>query len=199
MTKYFSYLFLLILVSCGSTEKNAPESKTYSDDTNRTFEMIERAGSYYLKKAPVNSNPAPQITRPSKRQNTTPTTTRIYSPPVERELPKEQPKDQSREEIVIDEKINFAETQLQNTPEKPGPSVPVEKKSAATSRADERLIEINQNLAFFCMKHRKDPTFGGDEAKCMKFVNKSMENCQKQHKIVNSKLLNCIQTKLKKR
>lgn len=197
MTKYFLHLcFLFILVSCGSAEKNAPETKTYSDDTNRTFEMIERGGSYYLKKAPQTTTPAPQITRPSRRQNTTTqTTTKIYSPPAERQEVREE----KREDIVIDEKINFAETQLQNTPPKTPVTVPVEKKSAATNRADERLIEINQNLAFFCMKHRKDPTFGGDEEKCMKFVNKTMENCQKQHKIVNSKLLNCIQSKLKKR
>lgn len=189
MTKYFSYLsifFLLLFVSCGSNEKTAPETKTYSDDTNRTFEMIERGGSYYLKKAPTTTVPTPQIIRPSRPKGKTPTVTRIYSPPA----PKEETRPQPQEEIIIDEKINFAETQLQNTPPK---------KAANTAKADERLIEINQNLAFFCMKHRKDPSFGGNEEKCMKFVNKTMENCQKQHKIVNSKLLNCIQTKLKKR
>lgn len=195
MTKYFSYLCLLsllFLVACGSNEKSALETKTYSDDTNRTFEMIERGGSYYLKKAPQNSVPTPQITSPTKRQNPNAkaTTTRIYSPPAMQETRQEARQEQPREEIVIDEKINFAETQLENNPPK---------KTATATPADERLIEINQNLAFFCMKHRKDPAFGGDEEKCMKFVNKTMNNCQKKHKIVNSKLLNCIQTKLKKR
>ena len=68
MTKYLSYFCLIFLCACASTEKKAPEVKTYSDDTNRTFEMIERGGSYYLKKAPEQSVPTPQIKRPERRQ-----------------------------------------------------------------------------------------------------------------------------------
>lgn len=178
MKKYSQYLFLLLVVSCASNEKKAPP-KTYSEDTNRAFEMIERGGSYYLKKAPV-SAPPPQIESQRKR---------VPQPVV-------------REEVVIDEKINYQAkplTQEVRSAPKAEELKPVLKNTQSTSKADERLIEINQNLAFYCMKHRKDPTYGGDEAKCMKFVNAVMSNCQKQHRIVNSKLLNCIQTKLKKR
>ncbi len=178
MKKYFQYLSLVLVVSCASNEKpTAP--KTYSDDTNRAFEMIERGGSYYLKKAPVYNAP-PQIEAPVKR--------RVQAP-------------EPREEIVIDEKINYqAKPLTKEIRENPKTEVlkPVLKDTQSTSKADERLIEINQNLAFYCMKHRKNPAYGGDEAKCMKHVNAVMGHCQKQHRIVNSKLLNCIQKKLKK-
>lgn len=178
MKKYFQYLFLLLIVGCAGNEK-AVAPKTYSDDTNRAFEMIERGGPYYLKKTPVYNAP-PQIEVPTKKR---------VQPP------------EAREEIEIDEKINYQAKPL--TPEirsNPKAEVlrPVLKNTQSTSKADERLIEINQNLAFYCMKHRKKSAYGGDEAKCMKHVNSVMSSCQKQHRIVNSKLLNCIQKKLKK-
>lgn len=187
MKKYSQYLFLLLVVSCASNEKK-PAPKTYSEDTNRAFEMIERGGSYYLKKAPVASAP-PQIQAPRKR---------VEQPQVQQPTPAQE----TREEIVVDEKINYQAKPLTHevrSPSQPEELKPVLRNTQSSSKADERLIEINQNLAFYCMKHRKDPAYGGDEAKCMKFVNNVMSNCQKQHRIVNSKLLNCIQTKLKKR
>ena len=179
MKKYFQYLLLFLVVSCASNEKPVPK-KTYSADTNRAFEMIERGG--YLKKAPT-YNPPPQIEAPAKR--------RVQ---VQEAAP-------AREEIVIDEKINYqAKPLTQEIRSNPKTEVlkPVLKNTQSTSKADERLIEINQNLAFYCMKHRKNPAYGGDEEKCMKHVNAVMSSCQKQHRIVNSKLLNCIQKKLKK-
>lgn len=178
MKKYFQYLLIIFISSCASNEE-VVTPKSYSDDTNRTFEMIERGGSYYLKKAPTYNRP-PKLSAPA--------TKRTQSP-------------EPREEIVIDEKINYQNKSLDQEV-KPTHKTevlrPVLKNTHSTSKADERLIEINQNLAFYCMKHRKSSAYGGDEAKCMKHVNTVMINCQKQHLIVNSKLLNCIQKKLKK-
>jgi hypothetical protein len=154
MIKNFSYLSLLscllLLASCASETKK-PEVKTYSADTNRAFEMIERGT--YLKQAPSDA-PPPQIEAPKK--------------PVK--------KNQPAEEVVIEEK-----------------------KSAThpNSKVEERLIEINQNLAFYCMKHRKDAVYGGDEEKCLKFVKKVQSSCQNKHRLVNSKLVHCIRTGLK--
>ncbi|MEA9356352.1 hypothetical protein SHI21_09070 [Bacteriovorax sp. PP10] len=196
MKKYSHYLFLILVVSCAGNEKKTPP-KTYSEDTNRAFEMIERGGSYYLKKAPVSAVP-PQIEVPTRR--------RVQQPPVQQvapipSVPVQQvpPLEDGREEIVVDEKINYQAKpltkEIRSNPKEE--LTPVLRNTQSTSKADERLIEINQNLAFYCMKHRKDPAYGGDEAKCMKFVNVVMAKCQKQHRIVNSKLLNCIQTKLK--
>ena len=166
MTKYFLYLCFIFTVSCSSTEEKQA-TKNYSDETNRAFEMIERGGSYYLKKSPsVNAPTVPQVTAPTKVV-----------------APQEVTRKKIQEDIVIDEKINYKEP----------------KEAATPSKASERLIEINQNLAFYCMKHRKDATFKNSEAVCMDFVNSVMEACQKQHASVNSKLLNCIQNGLKKR
>ena len=178
MKKYFQYLILISIVSCANNEKSAAP-KNYSDDTNRAFEMIERGGSYYLKKAPTYTAPPKIEVRKNQRK----------LEPVERET------------IVIDEKINYqAKPLTQEIRSNPKTEVikPNLKTTHSSAKTDERLIEINQNLAFYCMKHRNNPAYGGDEAKCMEFVNTVMKNCQKQHRIVNSKLLNCIQKKLKK-
>lgn len=63
---------------------------------------------------------------------------------------------------------------------------------------EERLQEINQQLAFFCMKHRKDPAFLNEE-KCLQFTKKALEACEKKHQIINSVMLNCVKQQLKKR
>lgn len=190
--KYLLSLCLILVAGCASNEEKT-EPKKYSDDTNRAFEMIERGGSYYLKKAPVNSIPAPQIQTPQARA--IPERRRTAQPVLQLvERPAQiQQREAPQEDIVIDEKINYQEQQNHPSQQTPTPHV-----KRNTTKADERLIEINQNLAFYCMKHRKDPRYGGDEAKCMNFVNKTMANCQKVHRIVNSKLLNCIQTKLRR-
>ena len=178
MEKYFKYLIFILIVSCASNQEVVPQ-KNYSEDTNRTFEMIERGGSYYLKKAPE-YNPPPRIA-PAKR-------------PVQEPI--------IREEFEIEEKINYqAEPLTQEIRTAPSTEevLTVPKNTQSNPKTDERLIEINQNLAFYCMKHRKNRAYGGDESKCMRYVNTIMENCQKKHRIVNSKLLNCIQKKLKNR
>lgn len=188
ITNYLSLFFALGLIfftGCSSDEKKT-EVKTFSDDTNRAFEMIERGGSYYLKKAPTHSVVPPQVKPVQPPLKAVPERRRIV------ETLKPGAQETVQEEILIDEKINYQE----NAPATP--PLPVTK-VRNNSKTDERLIEINQNLAFYCMKHRKNPSFGGSEAKCMKFVNKTMNDCQKIHRIVNSKLLNCIQKKLKRR
>lgn len=164
MKTLFFLCFLFFYGCAGNEEKNEP--KTFSDETNRAFEMIERGGSYYLKNPPAQSPPAPQIRRRA-----------IKAVQVEK-----------------DDKINYNVEKLEPATR---PATVEIKKQQMTS--DERLIEINQNLAFYCMKHRKDSRYGGNETVCMKFVNKTMNECQKSHRIVNSKLLKCIQTNLRKK
>ena len=176
--KYLLSICLVFVAACASNEEKT-EPKKYSEDTNRAFEMIERGGSYYLKKAPENSVRVPQVKAPQKKA--TPEKKKTEPLAV-------------KEVVVIDEKINYEEEKLAPAELAPNPHV-----KRNTSRTDERLIEINQNLAFYCMKNRNDPRFGGDEKKCMTFVNRTMTGCQKVHRIVNSKLLNCIQTKLRKK
>ena len=89
----------------------------------------------------------------------------------------------------------------------PVKEIPVEKISITESFAveklsaknQERLQEINQNLAFFCMKHRKDPLFQDNEDKCLAFTKKILKICEKKHQIINTVMVNCIKDHLKKR
>jgi hypothetical protein len=194
--KYSIYvtLFCLILLIAGcSSNKEKVEPTKYSDDTNRAFEMIERG---YLKKSSPKVAP-PQISsqQVAIRKPMPVQPTAIIENKREVEVLRPGQQHGVQEEILINEKINY------QADEKPSElsNLPQMMKEKSSNKADERLIEINQNLAYYCMKHRKDPTFGGDELKCTNFVKKSMKQCQKNHHIVNSQLLNCIQAKLKKR
>jgi len=65
-----------------------------------------------------------------------------------------------------------------------------------SGRAQERLQEINQNLAFYCMKHRG--SFSSEE-KCLQFTKKILKSCEKKHKLINTVMVNCIKDQLKKR
>lgn len=83
------------------------------------------------------------------------------------------------------------------------PSPPLVKKVIIKKRKiqlpESVMIEINQNLAFYCMQHRKSKRFGGNEEKCMSYVNKTLEECQQKSESSHHKLLKCIKTGLKKR
>jgi len=65
-----------------------------------------------------------------------------------------------------------------------------------TGRAQERLQEINQNLAFYCMKHRNSFS---SEGKCLQFTKHILRSCEKKHKLINTVMVNCIKDQLKKR
>lgn len=67
-----------------------------------------------------------------------------------------------------------------------------------SAKNEERLQEINQNLAFFCMKHRQDPAFKNEE-NCLAFTKKVLKSCEKKHQIINTVMVNCIKERLKKK
>lgn len=68
-----------------------------------------------------------------------------------------------------------------------------------SEKMSEKLIEINQTMSFYCMKHRNHPEYSGDENKCLNFVSSSLEKCQKDYKNTESKLLSCVLNRLKNR
>jgi hypothetical protein len=70
--------------------------------------------------------------------------------------------------------------------------------SQLSAKNQERLQEINQNLAFYCMKHRKDRIFK-DEEECLAFTKNVLKSCEKKHRLINTVMVNCIKEKLKKR
>ena len=67
-----------------------------------------------------------------------------------------------------------------------------------STKNQERLQEINQNLAFYCMKHRKTKAFKNED-QCLLFTKKILNTCEKKHKIINTVMVNCIKDRLKKR
>ena len=81
-------------------------------------------------------------------------------------------------------------------PRKNKPTVTPPPAAASNGKMSDKLIELNQNLAFYCMKHRKNPTFNNDEKKCMDYVGKILNNCQETSAQVHSKLLACVKKKL---
>ncbi|MBC7430077.1 MAG: hypothetical protein H7336_15790, partial [Bacteriovorax sp.] len=131
-------LCLIFVAGCSSNEEK-PEPKTYSDDTNRAFDMIERGGSYYIKK-PAPAVAAPQIQAPiqQRKQQQAP----VQKPQQEKTFTVEtlKPGQQQgvEEQVSIEDRINFHD-------QKKTPTTQTGKTKNA--KVDERLIEINQNLA----------------------------------------------------
>jgi len=63
-------------------------------------------------------------------------------------------------------------------------------------KESDKIIELNQNLAFYCMKHSKDPVFKNDEKKCMDHVERILKNCQQLSSNNDSKTLSCVKKRL---
>lgn len=61
---------------------------------------------------------------------------------------------------------------------------------------DDSIAELNQNLAFYCMKGSRKSHFK-NESECQNFVKSSLDLCEKNHRIVNRSLINCVKSKLK--
>ena len=91
---------------------------------------------------------------------------------------------------------------LQNTQEKLSNKVNIESQlipnTSLNAKNQERLQEINQNLIFYCMKHRKSKAFK-NETQCLLYTKNILTTCEKKHKIINTVMVNCIKDRLKKR
>ncbi|MDD4974235.1 MAG: hypothetical protein PHY93_07770 [Bacteriovorax sp.] len=162
-SQILSFMTIAFLaMSCSSEPKTQPVQKTYSSDTQKEFEAIE--------KNDLRTNPPYRSTiKPTPR------------PPV---VIKETPREKQKEVV-------------KETPITPIPSEATDV-SKLSAKNQERLQEINQNLAFFCMKHRKDKIFQ-DEEHCLAYTKKVLAACEKKHKLINTVMVNCIKDQLKKR
>jgi PBP1b-binding outer membrane lipoprotein LpoB len=85
-----------------------------------------------------------------------------------------------------------------DTPKEKKEAVELSPETELSSKGQERLQEINQNLAFYCMKHRTDGAFSNED-QCTKFTKKILIECEKKHKLINTVMVNCIKDRLKKR
>ncbi len=153
--KIFLFLLPLLFFSCASKEQAPAPKMTYSDETTRTFEEIEREQllQYYRDlRAKETVSPAPTRPRVSRPQTSKPANTSVN---------------------------------------KPAPKSPVQK-----ADPEELQKEIEQNLVFFCMRHRQDSRFK-DESVCKEFTEKIYQECQEQFEADDRRLFNCIKPKLK--
>ena len=61
----------------------------------------------------------------------------------------------------------------------------------------EILIEVEQNLAIFCMRHRKHSKFK-DESDCVLFTQEKLKECQDKHiETDNARLIGCVKSRLR--
>lgn len=142
---------LPVLYGCLTTENDRSDTpKTYSEETNRAFEMIERGYPKWEEQKKESPRlAAPQYVQPSK------------------------------------ERINPINK-----------SLPTDQSTTSAPKVPARLVELNQNLAFYCMKHRKDAVFKNNEKKCMDYVGRTLNQCQSKYPQSHSRLLTCVKKKL---
>jgi len=60
----------------------------------------------------------------------------------------------------------------------------------------EQENEINQNLAYYCMEHRKDARFN-EENDCKLFTENIFKNCKIENNLGEPELLTCVKSRLK--
>lgn len=60
---------------------------------------------------------------------------------------------------------------------------------------DERINELNQNLTYYCMKGTRRLRFKS-EIECQNFVKSTLLHCEKNHRIVNRALIDCVKSNL---
>jgi hypothetical protein len=128
---------------------------------------------------------------------------KVYSESTQREFEAIEVKDTS-----IKRRLEVASPPIVATPELqptyPKISAPIREnvefvpQGKLSAKNQERLQEINQNLAYFCMKHRNDSSFSSEE-QCSQFTKAVLFECEKQHQIINTVMVNCIKTRLKKK
>ena len=60
---------------------------------------------------------------------------------------------------------------------------------------DDKIIELNQNLAFYCMKSTRKSHFKNEE-ECLNHVQATLDKCEKSHQTVNKSMVNCVKNSL---
>lgn len=109
----------------------------------------------------------------------------VTPPQVQRQRPQEKPQDRPVERQVYERPVDT-----------PSVVAPVTKSTPPKKRQSDKIIELNQNLAFYCMKHRKDPVFNNDEKKCMDHVERILNDCERRSSNNDSKTLSCVKNRL---
>jgi hypothetical protein len=140
---------LLFLVSCAQTKPKVSRKKVYSQETQSTFEDIE-------KEKAIENYRLMRLRDWKKYKKKKPKT--IYRKKVFTK-----PKRKRRRPLVN----------------------PVEQKN-----------EIEQNLIYYCMEHRKDSKFD-DESDCKLFTDNILDKCKESNDFGEPELLTCIKGRLR--
>jgi hypothetical protein len=139
---------LLGLTSCATTSKD--EKKSYSDQTQKTFEEIERENA-------INRYRQLRWENWNKKKKGKVKTIR--------------PKKYTHKKRTKKKKI-----------------IPTDPK--------EQMIEVDQNLKFFCMEKRKDSRFKS-KGSCESFSNNILKKCEIKFTWNDRNLMKCVKSKLR--
>lgn len=83
------------------------------------------------------------------------------------------------------------------TPETINHAVQVSAPVISRPGSEERKKEIQQNLVYYCFKHRQDARYKS-EKDCIEKVNIVLQTCESEFKIVNVEMVRCVKEGLKK-
>ncbi|MGZ3807682.1 MAG: hypothetical protein ACXVCE_06315 [Bacteriovorax sp.] len=161
-------LTLILIAGCSTESTNTAQKK----QTTKIYSASTQREFEEIEKTDVLHPSAAKQNRPAQKTTISP---KEMNREMSKELPKKMPK----------------EIEAPTSPE-------LVAMSKLSTKNQERLQEINQNLAFYCMKHRKDPSFLSEE-KCLAFTQKVLDSCEKKHKLIYTVMVNCIKQRLKKR
>lgn len=60
---------------------------------------------------------------------------------------------------------------------------------------DDAIMELNQNLTFYCMKKTRLSRFKTEKV-CLEYVQNTLDDCEKKFKVANTSLVKCVKKKL---
>ncbi len=159
-SRFLLALPLLFLVSCAGIEKTAPNQvKTYSAETEKTFEEIEREQvleSYRKLRWENWQKREAERERQRRRAN-------IYRP---------------------------------RTPKKTPPPKPARVAPKPSGNPEEIQVEIEQNMAIYCMKMGGSSRFE-NETECTAFAQNILFECSSKYDEDDKRRVNCVKSSLR--
>lgn len=156
-------LSLLLLGGCASTEKTpAPVQKTYSAETERTFEEIERE----------------QVLETYRR--------------MRQESWEERQVEREREQ----ERGEYRSIRPRAIRNRPAPTPAPRRVSKKSGNPEEIQVEIEQNMALFCMKVSGNGRFENDND-CQAYTQNVLFECSSKHEEDDKSRVGCVKGSLK--
>lgn len=149
------------MASCAGLEETKPQTtKTYSADTEKTFEEIEKE----------------QVLENYRRLRW---------------------ENWQKREADRDRQRHRANTYRPRTPKaQPKPRPAVTSRPRPAGNPEEIQVEIEQNMAIYCMKMGSSPKFGG-EHECVAFTENVLFECSSKYEEDDKRRVSCVKSELK--